>query len=253
MRTRTEVAAAVALVVGLAACDGTSSVATAPDIGEVAARGGPKNSTTTDVFQWCKLVDGQPSEAFAPFPPVQCIVDAENRGRDMGDARLTRTGGGFSWQFRAGGLTPGNAYTVWVGNFRRLDGESIVPPEDPHIDTESVSDFERAALPPFSLAGLDAGHGGAGLVGGNGKVTVAGNHCVHPIEFTLDGGGLTITRPGFVPGLPPECDFVRLDKPIWLFLIDHGPFTGDQSQLRTPFVPGEGELYAFFDAPNPMD
>jgi len=131
-----------------------------------------------------------------------------------------RSNGTFSWRLKAEGATPGNAYTLWIGNFNG-DG-----------------------------TGNDGGHGSGGLVGGSGKITAAGNHCLHQ----LDPADPTGSTGGFVPGTAPNCNLVDTSGPIFFFLLDHGPWTpGDVSEFRSPFgddMAGlAGVLFAVFPAP----
>jgi len=114
--------------------------------------------------------------------------------------------GTFSWQIEARGIEKGNAFTVWVGNFSRdLDGDGPGTLED------------------------DGGRGSGGLVGGSGRLAAAGNHCVHAL--TPSGTGII---GGFQPGVPPDCDLVDPNLPIWFFLIDHGPWTGEVADFWSP-------------------
>lgn len=90
--------------------------------------------------------------------------------------------GNLNWQLKASGLTPGNAYTVWIGNFPKFDD--------------------------------DGGWGSGGLVGGSGQVTAAGNHCVWDLVSFSEGG--------FRPGTKPNCERIRVNEQVWFFLLDHG-------------------------------
>lgn len=125
------------------------------------------------------------------FPPI------------VGSVTLTRNtrNGTLNWRLEATGvrpgaaLEPGNAFTVWVGN--------------------------------FTQGPADGGWGSGGVVGGSGSVTTGGNHCVWDLITFWDGG--------FRPGEKPNCERVRLDEPMAIFLLDHGEWEpGDMLERWDP-------------------
>ena len=132
--------------------------------------------------------------------------------------RRKASNGTFTWQLKTSAFESGHAYTVWIGNF---DGTGL---------------------------GNDGGWGAGGIVGGNGRFTASGNHCVWALDQS-DPSGLT---GGFRPGTKPDCDMVDVTEPIFFFVLDHGEWepgdmlarwdptsgTGDPSVL-------EGILFAF--------
>jgi len=150
---------------------------------------------------------------FAPGGPPRAATEALGSSgifpHPTGSGHVTlrkNPNGTFSWLLKARGLERGNAVTVWVGNFSRdLDGAGPGTLED------------------------DGGRGFGGLVGGSGRLTAAGNHCVHALEQT--GTGLI---GGFQPGVPPDCGLVDPSLPIWFFLVDHGPWTGEVADFWSP-------------------
>jgi len=114
--------------------------------------------------------------------------------------------GTFSWLLEARGLERDNAVTVWVGNFSRdLDDDGPGTSED------------------------DGGRGFGGLVEESGRLRAEGDHCVHALAQS--GTGVV---GGFQPGVPPDCDLVDPNLPIWFFLLDHGPWTGEDADLWSP-------------------
>lgn len=123
----------------------------------------------------------------------------------------------FSWVLKASGLEPGNAYTVWVGNFMDEEGNFLI---------------------------TDAGYGAGGLVGGDGQIRAAGNQCLWELE--------TFNTGGFQPGMPPICDLVKLKDRVWFIVFDHGKWEpGDILEFWTP--EGDdggniGNMGAFFGA-----
>lgn len=99
------------------------------------------------------------------------------------------------WQLNAENLPPGHAYTIWIGNFT----------ETPH----------------------DGGWGDGGIVGGSGKLTASGNHCVWDL--------VTFTEGGFRPGTKPNCQRIDVEGPVTFFLLDHGDWEpGDMLERWDP-------------------
>jgi len=119
----------------------------------------------------------------------------------------------FSWQLKTSAFDAGNAYTVWIGNFPNFDN--------------------------------GGGWGAGGIVGGNGKFTASGNHCVWPLE--------TFSTGGFRPGAKSDCNMVDLEQPIWFFVLDHGDWEPGDMLARWDPTSGTGDesvlgkvLFAFF-------
>ena len=79
-------------------------------------------------------------------------VTADDFSGNFGTSTLIRhpSNGSFSWRFTASGLTPGNAFTIWVF------------PGPPDL-------------------------GASGVVGGSGTVSVAGNNCLYPVPGKTAG------------------------------------------------------------------
>lgn len=126
------------------------------------------------------------------------------------DGELTfrrKANGTFSWQLKTSAFDTGHAYTVWIGNFA---GTGL---------------------------GNDGGYGAGGIVGGNGKFTASGNHCVWPLDQE-DLSGLT---GGFRPGTPPDCEMVDLTKTIFFFVLDHGEWEPGDMLARWDPTSGTGD------------
>lgn len=104
----------------------------------------------------------------------------------------------FHWKLRASGMKKGHAFTVWIL----------------HSDESG-------------------GHAAGGLVGGNGKVTAAGNHCVSDLKITEDfPEGF-----GFSPGIStPDCDVIDTNADLTFAFLDHGLWEpGDMFERWKPF------------------
>jgi len=114
----------------------------------------------------------------------------------------------MSWRLKTSAFEAGNAYTVWVGNF---DGTGL---------------------------GNDGGWGAGGLVGGSGKLTASGNHCVWPLDPN-DPSGLT---GGFRPGVKSDCDMIDVSGPIFFFVLDHKEWEPGDMLARWDPTSGTGDL-----------
>ncbi len=121
----------------------------------------------------------------------------------------------FKVQFVADGLYPGHAVTLWA------------------FDSTFAGGF---------LAG--------GIVGGSGKINLAGNNCVYSMA---DDQGNVAVDAGFAPGGDRRCDLIDLSVSgafppgMSLWLIDHGVWTPGDMAARWTWegIPGANTAALF--------
>jgi len=169
--------------------------------------------------------DGIPESTFPLAPDDEPITGAVGNIVE-GHVTLTqRPNGTFNWKLEVSGMQPGDAYTLWILNGAGMHGD---------LD--------------YLLANELGGRATGGLVGGQGTINAAGNHCVAPFILAEDEDGNIIFEDGapifetfgFVPGVPPSCDIIDTDgEHITFVLLEKGPWTpGDiQERWLADFVP----------------
>lgn len=134
-------------------------------------------------------------------------IDLEENAGGMVTLHRRPANNTMSWELKAAGLNAGHAYTVWVGNW--LDEEG---------------NFDDS----------EGGWGAGGLMGGDGRVTAAGNHCIW-LLVTFDTGG-------FRPGDSPECAEIDVEKPIIFFVLDHREWEPGDMMHRWDPTGGTGDI-----------
>ncbi len=163
----------IATVLAVAACDQVSETPLAPD------------------------ADSQ--VRFAAAPTVGVFTFEEFLPTD-GTSRLIRTPKGISYQLKAVGLTPGNAYTLWFVVFNEPGGCTGGAP------CGAADVVNNAARPDMVYA---AGK----IAGGSGQVTFAGHRSVGDLSGSANA---PVGLPAY--GLEDPGDAI-----VFLVVHDHGP------------------------------